>query len=808
MPAHVEQLNGGLVTTRDPSTLQPGELSAAEDVMLKPESSTLYSAPGRTKFNPSAITAPGGIGIATLVSGGDKVVAAAGGNYLIAGAGGGVFTTLTANAGSSLKVIKYRDKHILLSGGTNKVLLADGTAREHGLDPVTSTPALKHTATGGAWPLGEEGIELWYDYWTTEVWKADDGLEEVESTFAGTVGTVYVSATTSYVTVTRPASTNPEATHWRCYRSLGKSTNSAVLFPNGFLIGELPIDDDLFYDGVSTTTSPSFPTTAADGGHESTTDDRVGRTYNTWTDPDNALVDESPTPAYADSGALNNTPTFGGSGVIYRAKVMAELVLSDFGFTGIGSPITAINIVVNGYTTTGGGVVSVALSWNGGIDWTDKQRVDIPVSSPAEGSISSLFGRIWNSGEFTDDNFRLAIICEVADFRTPVSSRCFIDYATVSIDHQGSAGDMSVLFPNISITAGPNRASLGTNGKPPSATMGTMFQGSLLTNDVDNPTNAAWTIPGSIDYSPVPYRMALEQPLRFIETLGQVAIIGENGLVERINYLPVVEDPEFNTGRARDVIDTDEGGLGPFAVCKFIYGTQIRLFYPGARKLRMTDGFTVETATDDIDWGLLANQTSLSSCFVLNNTMYSEIQVFFQAAGGTRKVLRLSYHPSHLKNGKLKVTGITNYSATCGVAGTLTNNTPLMLTASGGYIYRENSGYTDASGGSILPSIELREIYLAGFGDSWELNSLGVHHNDSNAEMTATFKVSQANYPQRTSSSRQFSLENRALSIITADEAGDGIMIGLAANTPNTPLALNYLVLFVQPGGETTPLKQ
>ena len=74
--------------------------------------------------------------------------------------------------------------------------------------------------------------------------------------------------------------------------------------------------------------------------------------------------------------------------------------------------------------------------------------------------------------------------------------------------------------------------------------------------------------------------------------------------------------------------------------------------------------------------------------------------------------------------------------------------------------------------------------------------------------MTATFKVSQANYPQRTSSSRQFSLENRALSIITADEAGDGIMIGLAANTPNTPLALNYLVLFVQPGGETTPLKQ
>src|SRR3990170_2231461 len=48
MPRITEPLNGGLVTSRDPATLKPGELQAAQGVVYFPNDPSLQTLPGRT----------------------------------------------------------------------------------------------------------------------------------------------------------------------------------------------------------------------------------------------------------------------------------------------------------------------------------------------------------------------------------------------------------------------------------------------------------------------------------------------------------------------------------------------------------------------------------------------------------------------------------------------------------------------------------------------------------------------------------------------------------------------------------------
>jgi hypothetical protein len=806
MPAQPELINVGLALSRDASLLQPGELSAAEDVMASPGGTSLQKAPGRLAFG-SIVDSIDGLGFCNFDSAESKLAIVADGSYHLATAGeSGSFVELTTGAGTTLDVVSTQDKVILLSGGTtNRVLLPNGTSRPHGLRPVAIAPGLIHTATGGTWPLGATSVPGFYEYWTSEVYKSGadataSDYDEVESTFEGTTSTLQVTAITSYVTITRPNVTNPDATHWRIYRSDKKDAFFQTSFPLGFLIADVPINTVEFNDGLTITssfTSPTIAVAATAFPSSIPIAPYVDVVMATWIDPGDVTTDDANT---TTSPLLLTTRIEHGGGDM----TMAGIECSNFGFTNIGSPITSIQVKVEG-SRSNNTTLSAYLSSDNGTSWAGGVAIPLTTSNATVTVDGGQWGRVWNGGEFVNGSFKLLLLGT-----GPVNSgsgTITLDYAQVAVTHSGSTAQQVVAFPSIELLIGGERFPRGANGAPPRATTGDIFQGAMLMNDVENPTHVAWTIPGTIDYSPVEYRAALEDKVKCIRSLGDVAVVGGQSSLTRFHFLPVAEDPEFNTGRAIIMFDT-EGGVGNNkAMVRFLLNGRLMLFYISQHSLRMTDGYQTMTATDDISWTKLVLEDRAAECFVENNPRNQELLVHFpSASGAVDRMLRLSYDPLHLKNGKLRVIGITNYGANAATAGTLSTGKQVLYTAKGSSVYTENRGLTDGSGGSITPRITTREIHLAGLGSSWELPKIGVHQQGGGGVLRTYATTSLANWPDTPTDPQTSAMDNRGLLIIDTASGGDGIKLTLEGDDDGLPWEIDYLVLYPLGQDDSAPL--
>jgi hypothetical protein len=673
------------------------------------------------------------------------------------------------------------NRSALLSGGTNRVLLSTGTSRVMGLAPITGAPSILYASSGGTSIFATLG-QGWYSYWTTEVYIS--GTDEVESTFTGTPAQQNVTANAAIVTIGRPATVNSTATHWRAYRS-NKQTNQAdSAFPAGFIIATVPIATTTFADGGGATSSAAVPTTVSTSG------------IQLWTSPSNILLDDN------SRATFTLTPDGEDEG---------EIVVGGFGGFSAGNPITDITVQVEAGSDLSVARIFVSLSPNGGVTYTSRAGTGLLTSTLTTVytlTLPGTWGRTWTAAELANGNFFVKVNVDPGIAGEVIS----IDVVKVTITHGGTTLDRATLFPSIVISAGPSEASIGANGQPPSASTGDIFQGSLVTNDVANPRQIAWTIPGTLDYSPSIYRMAFDLPVRRVAALGNILVVGLSAQLEGLRFLPLEDDAEFNTGRARFPITTDDGIVGVSAACKFTLGGQQRLFFVGYSQLMMTDGFTAEPAAPDISWNDMTEPVLLSKVHVVKNARYREIKVHYPSRGGSGidKTLVLSYDPIHLKNGKLKVVGITNYAATCSTDGIFDNtNEPAVFTGrSDGFIYLENRGYSSAAGNTIIPKVSTREMHLAGLGNAWELPSLGIHHQDNGvAALDVSFTATQANLPSRTGSNHTFTVDDRKLSIIDGGEAGEGIIVNLTGRDDGLPLTLDYLVLNTQGLGETATLK-
>lgn len=800
--AEIEPLSNGLVLSNDPSLLQPGELTVAQDVFLKPTSPSIHKVPGRRRFNTTSTTVSDGIAYCAFANSPDRIVAIGGGNYLIAPAGeGGEFQTLAAGAGGSLTSAQIEDRVALMSGASNIVALSDGTSRPLGLDPILTAPGLTHTASGGTGVFSVLGLG-WYEYWTTEVYKT--ATEEVESTFIGATNQVNVTNNNSTVAVSRPPIVNAGATHWRVYRSQKKvNATDPTGFPLGFLIGTLPISSPFFTDGGATTTGLTLA-----GSGDNSTNFTIHYTApasdfvfpGNWVNPGNVTLADGTT---ATSASVSCTAAGGPYPVVITTY--SPMRAGTFGLT-VGDPITDINVTVNAKRTGNAGL-SIRLTWDGGNTWTKAQTVSLTTGLTVL-SVNGLWGRTWSAAELANGIFYVQLLAfgNVAGSSGTVD----VDYVKVNVTNSGTSTDISTLFPSTVITAGPALAAIGRNGKPPSATTGDIFQGALVMNDPANPRQVAWTVPGFLDYSPAIYRLAVDEPVTNIASLGYVCLIGQTGKVERLNYLPLEDDAEFNTGRAKEFVDSDDGIVGPHAACKFTMEGQLRLFYVGSSSLRMSNGFESTTATDEITWSAMVAPALLSRCHVINNAFYHEILVFFGEPGSdtVNKVLRLSYDPQHVKDGKLKVSGITNYAANASTVGISDNGIRVVYTARlDGFVYVENRGSTDASGTGIHPIISTREIHNSGLNQAWELISLGVHHQDI-GDLTVTYAASEANYPDASvPGGKLIPASDRRLNIVDGGVGGDGITITLTGKDDGRPVTIDYLLLFSEGLGPPNAIK-
>ena len=261
MARQVEPLDGGLVTSKDPTFLQQGELAECTNAVYRASRTGLFRAPGRSSFG--TVTAGQnvyGLAVCQFDNAEQWLVAAASTSYRYSAvADTGTFTDLNTGltAGSTLQVVQYNNLYYLLNGANANLVMRQGpSTRAHGLQPVVNSPVAATAA--GTWSLATTGF---FDYWTTEtVTATENGATlSLESTFTGSPSTVSVASTGVSVNVSQPNPVaNSGATGWKVYRGAKARLNDTV-FPAGFLVAELPIGTTTFKDGSLTTLGPNLP---------------------------------------------------------------------------------------------------------------------------------------------------------------------------------------------------------------------------------------------------------------------------------------------------------------------------------------------------------------------------------------------------------------------------------------------------------------------------------------------------------------------------------------------------------------------
>lgn len=648
------------------------------------------------------------------------------------------------STGTNLDSVAYNNRHVLLNGrNANLVVLPNQTTRAHGLKPVVATPTA--TVGSGTWAL-DDGIGF-YSYWTTEYDKTND----VESDFQGKPAIVNITTTAQQVTVQRGPRVNPSATHWRLYRSVKMTASSLTeanaenIFPNGNFVCELELKDDgtnlTVIDGGSAVSSTSALAAGSVGivGIESTA---FGASANTWTTTSNA------TGASNATFAVLQATTGGGH---FAQEVLLEL--GTFGLSGITAPVTGITVVVTGKKTANAELSVGLYSTNtpGVFDYfqarqlqsTYKKTVPLTTSNASYtlgsssddwsvGYDASAIGWQnfrWIPADFANGKFVVRLYGKVPNNGDAVS----VDSVTVSVSYGNSQqAQAATPFPALTVEAFDVTTSVGRNGPPPKATTGDIFQDSLVLNDVTIGNYVWYSFPGNIDAFPTVYFINFntqeQDVVTCIKAVGNALVVGMNGRLWRLTYLPRASDAEFDRGRCVEPLDNARGIVGPLAATRFTNadGQQMLAFFSG-KSLDMTDGYRITPITNDIDFTNLIDPAFLSQTVVVDNPKYSELWLVYVPKGTSTMngVRRFSYHPTHIKqDGSLKCSAGTIGTARAVAPGLLRTGVRVQYVTDGTDLFRANQLPTSSVS---IPYIT-RTMHLAGMGKAAKLIQMYTHY--------------------------------------------------------------------------------
>lgn len=299
---------------------------------------------------------------------------------------------------------------------------------------------------------------------------------------------------------------------------------------------------------------------------------------------------------------------------------------------------------------------------------------------------------------------------------------------------------------------------------PPRATMGDTFQGSLVLNDVTNPSFIRYSLPDQPERFPHPYRMKMgtkrKGKITALKAFKQVLIVGMERAIKRVNYLPKETDTDFSQGGglSHEDISATHGIVGPNAITDFdMPGMGPMIAYVSTIGLRMTNGADSRALNTDVllkdyihpdHWGkcilkAFPNQKWLVLYYVPKDSTHGVIsKCFFYSysedhiKGGTTIVL--SGNPA--LTGPLPVTGPCDCFVTdaCDI---IINSSPQVATTDGNFIFIEDSsedwgpiqtvtGPDDATKVNRInvPYIKTRDIFPAGFTQEANIGSVYLMH--------------------------------------------------------------------------------
>jgi hypothetical protein len=754
---HIEPFDQGLVTSRDPAMLQPGELTKADNCVYRPNDPAIQKGKGRTKFNAVAISgAPSVQGLRYLAfDDSDSVlVAHAGTDYFKAvmnASETGTFSSLAAGVGqgATLDAVQYNNRHYLFNGkGTsNLVVKSDLTTRDHGLFAVSDPPTL--ASVGGSWN-NVLGIG-YYFFFTVEIINPGSA-DEIESTNVVTDADMpSFQFTTSNlasasVRVTKPLTFNSTATHWAVYMA-GPYTYATPVPPRSDF-RRVGSPQDI---GSSTIT---IGNTQATDGSKFPTANSVAAGVG-WANPTNAHAND---------------------GVAATTSAAADATLwKTFAFSAVSGTITGISVEVKiqliantdtdhrpslgaALTTDGAAYTSEQSTVVGGvaISGTIFQQLMAPAQwyTFVFGGPNSLWGRSWVAADFNANaNFgvRLRKI-GVLNVKTIA-----VDYIKITVHSSGSSSTTQISqgnqFPTIAVSLGGITTVIGSHGHPPVATTADVFEDQMVSNDVSDPSILRYSLPTQVDYYPSLYFVNFETKqtdiLVLVKRLGDKLLAGMKTQLFRVNYLPRESDAEFDRGRCYETISEGQGIVGTQAATTFTTpGGPLTMAFVSYSGVHITDGFQVDTLSDDLDWEntvsipTAASPTDyLKNCILVDYPLQYWLVLYYTPTGGTSntKALIFHYHPSHRKsNGKFKITGPITVSALSATLGRVSNMPILMTGQSGGFTYVEDRGFTHNAGGNLAVDLRTREMYPWGMTNTGTVENAYIRHN---SDPTSTVTV-------------------------------------------------------------------
>lgn len=790
--AHIEPFDQGLVTSKDPALLQPGELVLASNTVYRPNDPSIQKTKGRTKFNAAAITGtPDVKGLRYLAfdDASNILVALTGTTYwsaLMANSETGTFSSLATGIGSglSLDAAQYNNRQYLFNGAgsVNVVVRSDLTTRNHGLSAVIDPPVV--TTVGGSWntTLGAG----YYFFFTVEIINPGNtgSPDEIESSnyVPDSIVPSYQFTTTTLTTtsifVTKPTTINSTATHWAVYMAGPTTANQPVPPRSSFRRVGSPQD-------ISTTTL-TIGNTNITGTNSRFPTANTALVAGGWASPANANANDN---AYTAADTLAQA-------TVWRT----------FGFTGLTGTIVGITVEVKFYVPpvtffftppkVGCALTSDLAAY------TTEQQVQTTTSGAyifTFGGTTNMWGRAWALGDL---NSNASFGVRLAYRSTGPGERHLlvgVDYIKVTAHSIGASATTQIFqgqfFPTIAVSVAGITSVIGSHGLPPVASTADIFEDQLATNDITDPSILRYSLPTQVDYFPTLYLVNFETKetdiLTCVRRLGDKLLVGMKTQLFRVNYLPRESDAEFDRGRCYETISEGQGIVGTQAFTVFTSpGGPLLGAFVSYSGLHVTDGFQVDTLSDDLDWPntvsipTAASPTDyLQNCILVDYPQLYWLVLYYTPTGGTSntKALVFHYHPSQRKaNGKFKITGPIAVAALSACIARVSNSPCLVTGQSGGFVYVEDRGYTHNAGGTLAVDVKTREIYPWGMTETGTVEQVHFRHNqDATSTVTVTPIFREGDDATTTGSPETFTTANAGVASIPMHLYSDSIQFQL-----------------------------
>ena len=299
---------------------------------------------------------------------------------------------------------------------------------------------------------------------------------------------------------------------------------------------------------------------------------------------------------------------------------------------------------------------------------------------------------------------------------------------------------------------------------PPKCSMAAVFQGSLVTDDLDSVGTVRYSLPNYPEYFPSPYKIKLSSrksaKISAIVPLGNSLIVATESSLKKITSLPRDFDPDF-TEKTESVISEISSINGvASSSCAEVFdmpGKGQLLAFISTTGLSYTDGVTTGMLNTDINLSEYVHPSYWGYCILKNYPLQRWLVLYYvpkNSSHGIRsKSFVYSYSEDHIKGaaqisltgnipltGPLPVTG-PNDCFVEDVCDVLIDSTPCVASTDGVNVFVEDSTYsmvtvkttTDEVDATKVdrvtaPVIKTRDIFPAGVTMDSTIGSLYLLH--------------------------------------------------------------------------------